>query len=150
MALADFGLSINSLEERPVTRLGTLDYMAPEVLICPDKAFPDDNKNNRMLQYGAEVDSWGIGVLAYELITGKPPFGMVRTPLRTRTAASLRAPVETRLIPVCPARVQSARESAMEAIMSKDPKFPPWLSEACRDFILKTLNKVPNLTRCVE
>ena len=29
--LADFGLSINANEERPVTRAGTLDYMAPEV-----------------------------------------------------------------------------------------------------------------------
>jgi serine/threonine protein kinase len=28
---ADFGLSINADEERPVTRAGTLDYMAPEV-----------------------------------------------------------------------------------------------------------------------
>lgn len=29
--LADFGLSIDSTQERPVTRAGTLDYMAPEV-----------------------------------------------------------------------------------------------------------------------
>jgi serine/threonine protein kinase len=28
---ADFGLAVNANEERPVTRLGTLDYMAPEV-----------------------------------------------------------------------------------------------------------------------
>ena len=30
--LADFGLSIDATSERPVTRAGTLDYMAPEVL----------------------------------------------------------------------------------------------------------------------
>lgn len=30
---ADFGLSINARAERPVTRAGTLDYMAPEVLL---------------------------------------------------------------------------------------------------------------------
>lgn len=29
--LADFGLSIDATCERPVTRAGTLDYMAPEV-----------------------------------------------------------------------------------------------------------------------
>lgn len=29
--LADFGLSINFRDERPVTRAGTLDMMAPEV-----------------------------------------------------------------------------------------------------------------------
>jgi hypothetical protein len=27
---ADFGLAVNRKRERPVTRLGTLDYMAPE------------------------------------------------------------------------------------------------------------------------
>jgi len=29
--LGDFGLSINSDTERPKSRVGTLDYMAPEV-----------------------------------------------------------------------------------------------------------------------
>ena len=42
--LADFGLSINFEQERPVTRVGTLDYMAPEVVVCPDKHKPNDNK----------------------------------------------------------------------------------------------------------
>ena len=32
--LADFGLSIDATQERPVTRAGTLDYMAPEVSHC--------------------------------------------------------------------------------------------------------------------
>ena len=31
LKLADFGLSIVAREELPVTRVGTLDYMAPEV-----------------------------------------------------------------------------------------------------------------------
>jgi serine/threonine protein kinase len=30
--LADFGLSLDTTEERPVTRAGTLDYMSPEVM----------------------------------------------------------------------------------------------------------------------
>ena len=30
-AVVDFGLAVNVMQERPVTRLGTLDYMAPEV-----------------------------------------------------------------------------------------------------------------------
>ena len=30
--LGDFGLGINSNEELPFTRSGTLDYMAPEVI----------------------------------------------------------------------------------------------------------------------
>jgi aurora kinase len=45
--VADFGLSINAGEERPVTRAGTLDYMSPEVLLCPEKSRPEENKVGR-------------------------------------------------------------------------------------------------------
>lgn len=47
MKVADFGLSINQAEERPVTRAGTLDYMSPEVLLCPEKNRPEENKASR-------------------------------------------------------------------------------------------------------
>lgn len=33
--LGDWGLSIDNIQERPVSRVGTLDYMAPEVLKAP-------------------------------------------------------------------------------------------------------------------
>ena len=52
--------------------------MAPEVLVCPDKHAPSDNKERSDLWYGAAVDAWAVGVLAYELAVGRPPFGMVR------------------------------------------------------------------------
>jgi hypothetical protein len=75
---ADFGLSINHVEERPVTRVGTLDYMAPEVVVCPDKHHPNDHKELTHLHYTAVVDAWAVGVLAYELVVGKAPFDKVR------------------------------------------------------------------------
>ena len=52
----------------------TADYMAPEVLRCPFKSRPDENKDNTGLQYNARVDAWAIGVLTYELLVGVPPF----------------------------------------------------------------------------
>jgi serine/threonine protein kinase len=33
LKLGDFGLAIDTLEERPVTCLGTLSYMSPEVRV---------------------------------------------------------------------------------------------------------------------
>ena len=45
--------------------------LAPEVLRCPLKRLPGDNKERGELHYGAAVDVWAAGVLAYELIVGR-------------------------------------------------------------------------------
>lgn len=70
--VADFGLSIDVAFERPVTRLGTLDFMAPEVLRCPDKV-PGASPPSEGL-YGGKVDAWAIGVIAFEALAGHSPF----------------------------------------------------------------------------
>ncbi|GIL62158.1 hypothetical protein Vafri_16424 [Volvox africanus] len=74
--LADFGVSINMMEERAVTRAGTADYMAPEVERCPLKASPEENKEDISLAYTTAVDVWSVGVLVYELLVGFPPMVM--------------------------------------------------------------------------
>jgi serine/threonine protein kinase len=47
--------------------------MAPEVLKCPLKTYPDENKADVSLHYSSSVDTWAVGVLAYELLTGGWP-----------------------------------------------------------------------------
>mmetsp|Transcript_7609 Transcript_7609/g.16491 ORF Transcript_7609/g.16491 Transcript_7609/m.16491 type:complete len:1013 (+) Transcript_7609:148-3186(+) len=74
LKVADFGLCLNIREERSVTRAGTLDYMAPEVLRCPRKSLPGHNKDREDLAYGYSADVWALGVLSYELINGCSPF----------------------------------------------------------------------------
>jgi len=59
--IGDFGWCVfNPQGDRRNTICGTLDYLSPEVIEGKEHSF--------------EIDSWSIGVLCYELLTGKPPF----------------------------------------------------------------------------
>jgi serine/threonine protein kinase len=62
--LCDFGLSIKTFQEKARSIVGTLDYMAPELL--------DDSASNTT--FTDRLDVWAIGILTYECITGKSPF----------------------------------------------------------------------------
>eukprot|EP00775_Hariotina_reticulata_P002434 gene2434-2738_t len=111
--LGDFGLAIDSRQERPVTRVGTLDYMGPEVLVCPDKRQPEENKDKVSLAYNTQVDTWAVGILAAELITGSPPF------------------------------MAQSRSTTYQMIMYRQPPLPGWLSPAAKAFIAVALEKNP-------
>ncbi|KAJ9662538.1 hypothetical protein H2201_006026 [Coniosporium apollinis] len=62
LLLTDFGLSKVAVDadERCNSSVGTIDYMAPEVIMGAD--------------YGFAVDWWSLGALGFDLLTGSPPF----------------------------------------------------------------------------
>jgi len=114
--LIDFGLSIDYTHERPVSAVGTLQYMAPEVVICPTKSRPEENKDNPLLQYGTGSDIWAVGVIAYELLTGRAPFDTGR---------------------------HSKEEETEQRIMYMEPKFPADMDHDAADFVRRCISKVP-------
>lgn len=61
--LCDFGFSINNYDELPKSIVGTLEYMAPELLTGKTDVLYDE-----------KVDIWALGVLTYECIAGVSPF----------------------------------------------------------------------------
>lgn len=70
MKLADFGYSVHSTSGFRSTVCGTLDYLSPEVALM----LLHPNRSNDF--YTKAVDQWSLGVLAYELLVGKPSFEM--------------------------------------------------------------------------
>jgi aurora kinase, other len=64
LKLCDFGFSINSYNERPMSLIGTLEYMAPEII---------EGKQHLLSE---KIDIWAIGILIYECLTGISPFFM--------------------------------------------------------------------------
>ncbi|KAK9817875.1 hypothetical protein WJX72_003532 [[Myrmecia] bisecta] len=76
LKLGDFGLAVNFHDDKPISRVGTLDYMAPEVLAMPtpDQIAKGQIKTEDISCYNEKVDIWAVGILAYELIAGRPPF----------------------------------------------------------------------------
>ncbi|KAJ3004018.1 UNVERIFIED_CONTAM: Ribosomal protein S6 kinase beta-1 [Siphonaria sp. JEL0065] len=96
--LTDFGLSKVALETRTVC--GTIEFTAPEVL-------------DVQCEYGPAVDYWSLGVMLYDMLTGRPPFS------------------------------GNNRKKVMEQILKQKVTFPPYLTSYAKDLLNKLLKKNP-------
>ncbi len=99
LKIADFGWSVHAPSSRRKTLCGTLDYLPPEMV--------EGTAHDEM------VDVWSLGVLAYELLEGSPPFEA------------------------------DGHNATYRRIAKVDLHFPDHFSEEARDFITKLLKRVP-------
>eukprot|EP00727_Mastigamoeba_balamuthi_P002503 m51a1_g1225 putative aurora kinase a (328) ;mRNA; f:512704-514080 len=97
LKIADFGWSVHTASSRRRTICGTLDYLPPEMIEGKD--------------HDAAVDIWGLGILTYEFLVGRPPF---------------EAPDQ---------------KSTYKKIVAGRFDFPPSVSPLARDFISRMLQK---------
>ena len=89
-----------------------MQRLALQVLLCPEKSRPEENKDKAVLEYTAAVDGWAVGIVCYELLVGHPPF-------------ERESPTQT-----------------SEHIMYRAPPMPPSLSPGAKHFIVSALVKV--------
>jgi serine/threonine protein kinase len=97
LKIADFGWAVHAPSTRRDTFCGTLDYLPPEMV---------HNK-----KYHNPVDVWGLGVLLYEFLVGKPPFE------------------------------DQSEKGTYQKIKKALPSFPPNISKEAKDLITRLLNK---------
>jgi len=87
-------------------------YRTPPPLVASPQARTAGTRAIVGFKTPHQVDVWAVGILAYELLVGHPPFE------------------------------QDSRMETYESIMNADPEFPAWVSPNAREFVLAALCKV--------
>ena len=83
--ITDFGIAKSGVDETTGAKsfCGTPEYFAPEVLLLSSRKqaakqgkAPEAHQGLRQVKdsYGTAVDYWSLGVLCFEMLTGRQPF----------------------------------------------------------------------------
>lgn len=132
LKLADFGLSINTEVERPMTRVGTLDYISPEVIVRPDP----EEEGYQAGGYDGACDAWATGVLCYECLCGSAPFD------RGRKQATVEAILKCEF--ELPSFLSEDARTFILAALARDPNKRPTIEELSQ---FRWIQKHTRLTR---
>ena len=136
--LADFGVAaaLDAHDQRRTTFVGTVCYMAPEVL--------DPSETGG---YDVKADSWSLGITAIELAYGKPPYALnqpmkVIMLLMKHPSPSLEVPEhDAKTLQLKPGRpaFSGAFKHFVDLCLQKDPKKRPTAQQLLEHSFFKNL-----------
>ena len=126
LKIGDFGLAtkLDYLEEKRRTVCGTTNYLAPEVL----KA-----------EYYYEVDVWAVGVIIYQLITGKLPFNAKEKKIVEQNIMEVKYTFPDN------AKISSTAKNLIKRILVKDRTKRPSYEEILMDDFFNQGSAIPKL-----
>lgn len=104
--LTDFGLALNAVEGTIGNTFGSVHYIAPEQAISSAQAVP-------------QSDQYSLGIVAYELLTGRVPFDDASAMSVALKHISDPPPPPTELNPNIPPEVEQALLKALDKDISK-------------------------------
>lgn len=107
LKLTDFGFAKYLGRDKTFTICGTAAYMAPEIV---KQIGRDEAKRSG---YGLAVDWWGVGILFFEMIAGRPPFD------------------------------SQEEEEVFRMIVRGHAQYPPTMERVARDFTMRLLMADP-------
>ena len=113
LKIGDFGLiaQLTNDKERMKDKYGTFNYMAPEI-------FENDGKG-----YSFEVDIWSVGIIMYQLLTGKLPFnGENKDEIQKNILASQPESLDV-------SGLSKVAADLIKQILVKDPKKRPGINQ---------------------
>lgn len=109
LKLADFGYSKDEIDSVPTSKLGTLLYVAPEIIASSDGHAYD----------GKKVDAWSCGIVLHFLMTGKHPFWPLNANRKGDDVDILECIVHGDLL--LPSSLPSSCASLIKGLLEKDP-----------------------------
>lgn len=122
--LGDFGLTMSMRQESAISPVGTVEYMAPEVVALPavDLVTSGQIRASTIPPTNEKVDIWALGVTLYELVTGRLPF-------EGRDKAEIKAAISEYRLAAFPAFISPQCQAMVRAMLSKDPAKRPSAEE---------------------
>lgn len=139
--LGDFGLTMSQRQEAAISPVGTVEYMAPEVVALPSVEMVTSGRirASSIPPTDEKVDIWALGVTLYELVTGRLPF-------EGKDKAEIKAAITAYNLTAFPPYVSAQCQAMIRTMLAYERDQRPTALELLSHPYLQTYCKSPSAT----